>query len=405
MMSQTRLYRTVPEVPALTSGDELRDAGQTLIEGLLYLENAGRLPGDNATNIFNSVVAVGFMTAASTQTTRFNVRQSIIADCRDDIPDLTQNVNCKLCREVVSEFVNSRASLEQNAKSRNSDYVIQTPTTETVSTLRGRNNDLDGVCRYMCYQCVFENLNQDMYVQIDSSVDVSTTTFRNHYNAGLKMAARKQIQRYQNQIDEIGYSIRNSVDNLEALSLSFANIISSVSSVEILNFFKTSALALQQLQLGSPTSTSLVVSHVRQSVNLSMMSSLTSQVFNRTSLVSMTNFSTDNNVIKLEEDFASTLRSFTGLISSLESVLKTSIGKIMIAILALLGAVVVMVVMFLFVRPVVKSKSSTFSTPTDDSAGVATNNEGFLPNDFTLDNETFETTFSNDGNEEIFKPY
>lgn len=353
---------------------ELQEVGKQILAGFYHAESKGRIEGDNATNIINSMLALGFMTAISTQSTQFNVQQTLIADCQrtvdgtkdGDAVDLTNTSTCLQCKALLREYVEDRAKLEQEAggdgipPTTEAFRAVQTRLLGPVKSEAGATLDdqfelTQGMCRYVCYQCVVEDTSQDVYVQIDSEADVTTVTFRNHYQEGLKEAASYQLAKYKNQVSELGYDIRENTDNLESLSLSVANVLSSITSVDTFNFMRTSALVMQNMRLGSERSTSMISSNIRQTVNLKMMSVASSQLYSESFLRTLLDVDDVSQAFQLEDTFTETLERFVSVISDLQGLLRTSIGKIMVSVIALLGAVLVMMVLFFFVRPVTKT--------------------------------------------------
>lgn len=340
--------------------------GAKILASLYELERRNHLNGSSTNEIISNIVSYGFTVATLKCEQAYVGSQSIDNVCENDdigaiVGDESLNQNCRACVEGVRNALAQRTVLEQQAVALNPNYTPQTISEELQRDLLGAadNNNHDGVCRYMCKQCVVERVSQDSVMRITSECSVTTETFRKAFVYGMRAKAAEELKSRERELELAGYNTKK--DNaLSSLSYHMVASIQQMTRNELLNNLQLGALAMQELVI-QPSSTSLVVSNVDQSITLNMLATLTSRLYSDASVKGAINNDLQAELAAYKADLSNLFDSIILSYRTIEELASSSAG---LALLILGGICLTAVVAFFLVYKFVLQKNKN-----QDSSG------------------------------------
>jgi tetrahydromethanopterin S-methyltransferase subunit B len=197
------------------------------------------------------------------------------------VSDEEQNHNCKMCVEEVQAIMNERDQLESDALYYNTTngYTPQTASDHIVKALKGTSsaNYHDGVCRYVCNQCVIEDVNQEMNMTMTTDCSVTTEVFSEAFVIGMRKEAARQVAKHKNELTLAGYDLSRN-ENIDSISYHISNSIQQMTRNELLSTLQLGAIAIQSMRI-LPESTSVVVGNVSQSLTVDMFGTLAAKQY------------------------------------------------------------------------------------------------------------------------------
>ena len=309
--------------------------GGDIMTTLYYLDKHGQLDSSTANGIVNSVVAYGYTTAVTQCSQSFVINQETSIECdRTNFGDLerfSDNTSCKKCKSYIAQIIKERQDLEDDAHRKNPKYKKQ----QAIKAARDlMSNKDDGVCQYVCMQCIARNVNQNISVNLVQSCDTSNNDFRTAFTTGMSYQAEHELQKHQNAMKGAGYQMQKDND-IQNMAIQMSDSITKMTKTSILNTLKTTALVIQRDSIESG-STSTVIQNAKQQISVSMFSSLTSEIYSDESLKNSLDYKNAEKAVKLEKSFSDLIKDLNQTVHTMEDLLTSLIGKILITVVALL---------------------------------------------------------------------
>jgi hypothetical protein len=326
--------------------------GALVIAALYNLDSHGKLLTSSANSIISSVVSYGYSVANSTCTQNFVIDQTSSLQCDDDVQgsNVAQNTNCIKCKDIVNQIFEMRGKLDRDAHDLNSNYVIPTLKKEAKAIIDGSlTSGNDGVCQYVCMQCVAKNIRQNIQMHIDQSCDVTNKNFVSAFTSGMSYQAEYELTKHQNALKETGYDIKTQ-DHIKSLAIQMSDTITEMTSNKLLTNLHVNALALQSVSI-EPGSTSVVIQNVSQSLSISMMTSLASKTYNDTQVQNSIQYSITGKNVEAQTRFNDLLKELELTVNTLSQLLLSLVGKIIVIVIVLLSMVLVIFFAVFFYKP------------------------------------------------------
>lgn len=323
--------------------DTSRTAGADTIARLYALEGNGQLDASSANGIIANVVAYGYTIATLTCQQAFVNQQIFDLECNNAAGQIIrQNPNCVNCIKLALLVAADRQKLEEDAHTRNPNYTPQVVLPQIAESYFGVLADKsDGICKYVCEQCVFENLSQNIQMQLVAECDETSRTFTSAFTQGMSVQAEVSLTQHQQALKSTGLKIQSQED-IKSLSIEMANTIRQMTTIKMLSALKQSAFNVQSMTV-DPNSTSVMVQNGSQGITTSMFASIVSQVYTTTNVQNSINYQDKAETIQIETEFTDLVNSLQTTVNTIETLLINTIGKIMITLLAM-----IMIVLFVF---------------------------------------------------------
>lgn len=314
-------------------------AGSLNLARLFYLDEQGRFNGDTASGIVSNIVAYGYLFAQSKCSSSVVQQQAITVNCDHpefEVQAAQADSSCRQCLNYVYSIVQDRNKLEQEAAQKsNGAYRAQVPDDSHKHLLEGATQDYRfGACRMVCAQCVAENLSQDLQVRIGNDCSTATTDFRTAFLLGMTQQAQRELQNKTDALGTVGQDIKTNA-KLDALSISIANTISAISQTKVLTSLQQQALARQTIQIDNK-STSVYVNNVAQTINVNLMASLASTVYNDAELKTAINYNQLKQTIQNEDNLANNVKMLTDAFNTIKDLLSQILGQLTLALVVVL---------------------------------------------------------------------
>lgn len=340
--------------------DTSQTAGADVLARLYALESNGQLNGTTANSIITNIVAYGYTTATLTCQQSFVSQQSQSVNCNNGaIGALVQaNPNCTACKTAALALYQDRLLLEQQAVAKNPGYTAQTLDPGILSSYFGLSGDTtpgqeaigwDGACMYVCEQCVTQNITQDLQMQITAECDFTTDEFSTAFVSGMTLQAQSALSQNVAALQSTGLDIQNN-EGVTALAINIATTLQQMTQIAQVNGLKQSALNMQSMTI-DPSSTSVVVQNVQQSISVSMLASLISRAYTDNSIQNSIDYQSKAQYIQLETTFTSLIDSLQATVSTMQGLLTNIIGQIMVSVVVLLFVIAMIFGALFFFRP------------------------------------------------------
>jgi hypothetical protein len=334
-----------------------RDTGNTegavTISRLYELESNGQLDTSTTNGIIANIISYGYTTASVQCQQSFVNQQTQEIDCTNKIiGDIvrTQNPNCNECKLLAKQVYDSRQQLELDAQKRNPNYIPQVLDPEIKAAYFGLEPDgSDGVCRYVCLQCVAENVSQNIQMRITADCAVDTEEFINAFVSGMSLQAENELTKHQAALQSTGLAIQNQND-IKTLSIQIADTIRQMTLIKQLNGLNQDALNIQQIKVNQG-STSVAIQNAKQAISVSMFASLVSKTYSDTNIKASIDFDTNRKVVQIETSFNDLVNSLETTVKTMEGLLINTVGQIMITLVALLLIIMMIFAAFLYFKP------------------------------------------------------
>lgn len=331
--------------------DTSATAGAYTLSRLYALEGNGQLDASTTNGIISNVVAYGYTVATLTCQQAFVNQQILDLECNNPAGALVgSNPNCLRCKELAAQVAADRQQLEQEASARNPNYQPQKVNEQIAESYFGISGDhADGICKYVCEQCVFENLSQNIQMQMVAECDINTKTFTSAFTQGMSVQAEVALTQHQEALKTTGLDLKSQED-IKSLSIEMANTIYQMTTIKMLNAMKQNAFNVQQMTV-NPNSTSVMVQNGSQGITTSMLASMISRVYNNTSVQNSINYQDKSVSIQIETSFTDLVNSLQTTVDTIETLLINTIGKVMITLLAMIMLILMVFAALFFFRP------------------------------------------------------
>lgn len=340
--------------------------GARVLATLYNLDDHGQLSDSSANGIVANVVSYGFTVATLQCKQSFIESQEISVNCDNAIlgAAVGTNPNCIECKKNMQAIVDLRNKLDQDANQINPNYQIPIPSPVLVDQFNGKNpNHNDGVCRYVCLQCVIEDIEQTLQMNINASCQTNTNSFISSFTSGMSYQAEYQLTQHQNAMKNAGYDIKSQSD-VKSLAIQMSDAITQMTTNSSLSDLQQLALNVQSTII-EPESTSIILNHIVQNISIQMMSSICSSLYNDTRMQDAINYKLQLQTIQIEENFEDLIKTLEASTKTLEGLVLSLIGSVLIAIIALLLAAIIIFVFY--IRFVLNRAQNTMSAITSSS--------------------------------------
>ncbi len=328
--------------------------GSTTLARLYFLEGNGQLDADTTNGILANIISYGFTVANVQCRQSFVDEQDFTVDCDNAVigEQVANSSNCKACLALAKEVRESRQKLEQDAHQLNPAYQEQVVDPTILDDWNGASGDGgDGVCKYVCRQCVAENVSQNIQMRIvaECSDRLTSEEFLTAFTSGMSLQAETELTKHQEALKTTGLDIQ-SQDDIKTLSVEMADTIRQMTTIKILNSLNQLALNIQETKIDSG-STSVVLQNVSQALTVSLFASLVSRAYTDTNVQASIDLSNQRQLVQVETSFTDLINSLETTVRTMESLLLSTVGKIMVTIVALLLTVMVVFAAFFFYHP------------------------------------------------------
>jgi hypothetical protein len=321
--------------------------GASVLSCLYLLDAHGQLSDSTASGIVSNVVSFGFATATTVCKQSFVASQAISVNCQNALigQAVANNQNCVDCKAKMQAIADQRTKLEQDAHQLNPSYAIQTPSQIYLDLFNGTSStdgkpQNDGICQYVCLQCIAKDVQQTLQMTIDASCQTSTNSFITAFTTGMSYQAEYELTKHQEALKSAGYDIQSQHD-IKNLSIQIADTITQMTENVSLNALQQQALNIQQTVI-EPESTSIVIQHLVQTISLQMFSTLASAVYNDARMQDAINYTENVKSIQIETSFNTLIRQLEASVSTMETLVLSSVGKVLISVIALLLTAIIL---------------------------------------------------------------
>lgn len=331
--------------------DPVSLSGARLLSAIYYAGEQGQLGDDSGHGIITNIIAYGFTFAHQTCKSSALAEQVISLNCLNAQGEAVRaNSNCALCKQQVVAALRARQALEDEAFRRNPNYQKQTLSDDVKTKLLGPTGDGElGACQYVCAQCVARGLDQNIALKVSETCTAEAADYSNAFTSGMQLQAETAIKQHKQALEKSGYELKTNAD-LQQLSVLMANTIKQITRTTVLNQMLMNAVAIQSVTI-TADSTSVVVQNVEQGITLTEIASMVSKLFSETTIKNSINYNVQQQVIQTETNFNDLVRDLEHTVNTLDDLLVSTIGKIMITIVVIILAVMMVFASFFFFKP------------------------------------------------------
>ena len=325
--------------------------GAFVLASFYALEDKGNLAGSTANGILSNIISYGFTTSQVKCKESFVDVQETEINCNNAAGSIIgQNKNCLDCVKHIEAWQESRQSLEKDAKKSNPDYVVQIASDSLIAKVDGLTVDKkNGICKFVCDQCVGMDVDQNIQMKIVADCKVNTEEFIDAFVKGMSLQAETEVTKHQEALKTTGLQIRHK-DDIKKLSVEISNTIIQMTKVEALTRLQLHAFYVQET-LVEPNSTSVVIQNVTQTISQSMFASVVSKQYNNVSVKNSIDYKEKATQIQIETSFTDLLKSLQAAVNSLDNLLLSTIGKIMVSLIAIVAVALIVFAAIFFTHP------------------------------------------------------
>lgn len=333
--------------------------GATTLARLYVLQETGQLDGATANGVISNIVSYGY-TIANVQCKQAFVDEQVFdIECNNAGQGelVLNNPNCTLCKQQALAVAKSRAQLEADAKARNPDYTVQKLDSAIEASFYGPTGTPgqeigpDGICQFVCEQCIAANLSQNISMRIveECSDRVTSEAFRTAFTSGMSLQAETELTKHQAGLESTGVQIQSQAD-IQSLSIGIANTLNQMTINKQLSGLYQDALNIQETTV-EPGSTSVVLQNVSQAITVSMFASLVSRTYTDTNIQNSINYNLQRRQIEIETSFFDLVQSLEVTVKTMDTLILSTVGKIMITITVILMVILLIFAAFFFFKP------------------------------------------------------
>lgn len=315
--------------------------GADMLAAFQFLGENGRSVTSGVNPVVNDIIGYGMVQIHSRCDSALIVDQDIDVTCNDPVKgNLVRNgKNCELCRQGVRDLMKERAEIEQLAKNANPEYKEQTANSTVVERLEGNDPsadlvDYDSVCRYVCFQCVIDNFEQIISVQLATKCQ-DFQNFRSSFVTDAFERARYHVTQNKEALESMGYRLQSDAA-LDQFSLNMVTTIRNMTTLDTYNLMFNQALLVQQTVIED--STSVVISNAKQSITNSQMASIASKVYNQTDFLNAIGYTDKKAKFEDQVKFQNIVKATKEGAGGVKESLSTATGKILLSVVMLLAA-------------------------------------------------------------------
>jgi hypothetical protein len=338
--------------------------GAQVLTALYNLDEHGQLDSSSATGIVSNIVSYGFTVATIQCQQAFFADQQIEIDCENPVigAAVKNNPNCARCKEIVQAIIDAREMLDADAAQLNPNYVPTSPSQRAVDVVNGDlpSHD-DGLCQYACLQCIAQNVRQNLQMTVDANCETYAQSYITAFTTGMSYQAEFELTKHQNALKNAGFDITKK-EQITDMSIQIADSIIQMSLNKTLNNLQQDAFAIQSTRIGSG-STSIVLQNVEQSMSLSMFTSLASSTYNETVMKNAINYNVLVKEFEIQTNFNDLIKDLDATVQTMEDLLLSLVGKMLITIVALLATALVIFGALFYFKFISFAPTSTVAVP------------------------------------------
>lgn len=338
----------------LTSNESVTNSpGSNYLASLYYLHDKGQASYASANELVSDIIGYGFISSLQSCKEAQITNQTVSISCDDAAKAalVRNSTNCNICRTGVRQIIDQRKQLENKAKQLNPEYQVQAPSQVLNEELLGTNAgkdavDFDSICRYVCNQCVADNLSQVISAQMTNVCRSFGSNFKTSYVTGMFDRARQHVANNRESLQKLGYDLRSQAA-ADQFTIHMVSTISDMTSSKTYDTLFSQALLVQGMTIDSG-STSVVLQNASQSVTNTMLASIASKVFNDVAVKNAINFK--DKVTKFDQaaNFGSLVDAASKGITTVKKTVESSLGRILFAIVIVLAAVLLLVGLYIY---------------------------------------------------------
>lgn len=324
--------------------------GADILARLYFLEGNGQLDASTVNGIISNIVSYGYTVATVQCQQAFVNKQTISIDCSEEKgPLVRNNPNCLECIRLANQVAASRAQLDNDAHALNPSYKIPVLNQAIHDAYYGPTGVVDGVCNYVCSQCVAADTSQSIQMNIEADCNLETDEFRTAFTSGMSLQAETEITQHQAGLANTGLAI-NKASDITNLAVQMADTIQQMTSVSQINSLKQNAINIQNMAV-TADSTSVIIQHAEQAITASMFSSLVSKVYNDTAVQNSINYQEKQQYLKYETEFTDFIKSLSTTVNTIDTLLMNTLGKLIITFLLIFILVIVIFAAIFYFKP------------------------------------------------------
>ena len=287
-------------------------------------------------SMYNSIFSDAFITAMINVETSGVTQQFIDYTCSGEEPGYNDNSGCNACTTTLNELLASREALEVEANQINPNYTIEYPGNAATQA----NMTTASFCASACRACYFENTFQNSTVNV-SITAVNTEKFVESVRNNLTNSTKQTVKNVTDITGDLASVFKNDSDCIIA---NIASTISSKISDEQIVGLLTSSVDAQTLDISG---LSVWTDRLKQGVTYQSVTSLVEQGSYFDSMYSTEDVTAAQNIVKENDTFNQLVNDLDETIVGMADIYKSTIGKtIMIVGLVMVGAVIIMVILF-----------------------------------------------------------
>jgi len=330
------------------------------------LQETGQLDASTANGIIANIVSYGYTIANVQCKQAFVAEQEFSLNCNNTVigDKVQNNPNCLACKALAKQVADSRTQLEKDAHARNPNYQIQVLdpaiaqsyfgvefTTGQADNTTASSVSADGVCKYVCEQCVAENVSQNIQMRMveECQSRIGGEEFINAWTSGMSLQAETELTKHQAGLKSTGVDIQNQ-DDIKTLSIEMSDTIRQMTVTRQLTGLFQDAVNIQEMKV-TDGSTSVVLQNVTQSLTVSMFASLVARTYNDTNIQNSIDYASQRKTVQINTNFSDLVKSLETTVKTMDNLLLSTVGKIMIIVVALLLLIMIVFASFFFFKP------------------------------------------------------
>lgn len=347
-------------------GNVTNKDNQVLLSRFYDMQTTGNLGQNNTANgVFANIVAYGFVFAHQKCSSSVVINQKISINCNENLGSIVENNrNCLACKRAVDEAIILRRKLEFDAVTLNPNYktkiINETLLTKITGTkgvydTQGYNNFNDGVCKYICKQCVLENIEQNIHANISVSCEQDTNSFSSAFLSGMATKAKAEVLKFSDGLNNYGNEdvkvnpFTKDSDSTK-LGIRIAAGLKEITTIRLLENIKATAFIMQGVTI-QEGSTSIMLDHVEQSVSFTLVAGIVSKFFRDDIIKGSINYSTSKQIAELERKNTNLLKRAKNTFETVESLIRTSLGQLLIIIIVICLIILFIAAGILYFKP------------------------------------------------------
>jgi len=325
-------------------------SGVDFMAGMNYLYSQGFV-NFNGIDSVNRIMATSFYEASFVCQESIAAGQLVKINCTDlpaiSSPGLTDN--CTKCQELKKTLLFERTKLEKQAVQLSSGtYVPQELSGQTKIAWDSNTTDSPyyDPCRMVCSSCLIETNEQNLFVSIsqkcfsEQSVAFNTQMKTNIYDQLIRLMVDKQKQLAAvNVKDALDPTLR---DNLVR---NITNELYTAFSTKISSDVVASVLQYQEMSI-SNQSYSVSMQHNVQSITVDILVEIFSKFYQKANYYNQAEIATKTTNLMKNDDLSSLRDSLNTIITTIEDLWNSAVGKIIIVAIGVMYLIVVSLTLF-----------------------------------------------------------